>query len=113
MSAGRSLDPLQCPGVVHERVAGHARPDHGQALLLGDRPSGLVVHLSKGLEYSRAFLPLRLLLEFEMNYLQRHIRIVSDEIYHGLSYVEPAHSMLEFESATWVVSRSCTWGRLA
>jgi aspartate/methionine/tyrosine aminotransferase len=28
---------------------------------------------------------------------ERHISIISDEIYHGLSYVEPAHSMLEFE----------------
>lgn len=27
---------------------------------------------------------------------RRGIRIVSDEIYHGLSYGEPAHSMLEF-----------------
>jgi aspartate/methionine/tyrosine aminotransferase len=27
---------------------------------------------------------------------RRNIRIISDEIYHGLSYVEPAHSMLEF-----------------
>lgn len=35
---------------------------------------------------------------------ERRIRIVSDEIYHGLSYVEPAHSMLEFEPATWIVN---------
>ena len=27
---------------------------------------------------------------------RRNIRIISDEIYHGLSYVEPARSMLEF-----------------
>jgi aspartate/methionine/tyrosine aminotransferase len=35
---------------------------------------------------------------------ERGIRIVSDEIYHGLSYVEPAHSMLEFEPDTLVVN---------
>ena len=35
---------------------------------------------------------------------QRGIRIVSDEIYHGLSYVGPARSMLEFEPDTLVVN---------
>jgi len=35
---------------------------------------------------------------------ERGIRILSDEIYHGLSYVEPAHSMLEFEPSTLVVN---------
>ena len=35
---------------------------------------------------------------------ERGIRIISDEIYHGLSYVEPAHSMLEFEPDTLVVN---------
>jgi aspartate/methionine/tyrosine aminotransferase len=35
---------------------------------------------------------------------ERGIRIISDEIYHGLSYVEPAHSMLEFEPSALVVS---------
>ena len=35
---------------------------------------------------------------------ERGIRIVSDEIYHGLSYVGPAHSMLEFEPDTLVVN---------
>ena len=34
----------------------------------------------------------------------RGIRIVSDEIYHGLSYVGPAHSMLEFEPTALVVN---------
>jgi aspartate/methionine/tyrosine aminotransferase len=34
----------------------------------------------------------------------RNISIISDEIYHGLSYVEPAHSILEFESAALVVN---------
>lgn len=35
---------------------------------------------------------------------RRGISIVSDEIYHGLSYGEPAHSMLEFASDTVVVN---------
>ncbi|CAN5228726.1 aminotransferase class I/II-fold pyridoxal phosphate-dependent enzyme [soil metagenome] len=35
---------------------------------------------------------------------ERSIRIVSDEIYHGLSYVDPAHSMLEFEPSTLVIN---------
>lgn len=35
---------------------------------------------------------------------ERNIRIVSDEIYHGLSYVEPAHSMLEFAPDALVVN---------
>ncbi|MGH6967025.1 MAG: pyridoxal phosphate-dependent aminotransferase [Phenylobacterium sp.] len=34
----------------------------------------------------------------------RNIRIISDEIYHGLSYIEPARSMLEFEPDALVVS---------
>lgn len=33
----------------------------------------------------------------------RNIKIVSDEIYHGLSYVEPARSMLEFDPEALVV----------
>jgi aspartate/methionine/tyrosine aminotransferase len=35
---------------------------------------------------------------------ERGIRIISDEIYHGLSYVEPARSMLEFEPTALVIS---------
>jgi len=35
---------------------------------------------------------------------ERGIRIISDEIYHGLSYVEPAHSMLEYAPDALVVS---------
>ncbi|HEY0435404.1 MAG TPA: aminotransferase class I/II-fold pyridoxal phosphate-dependent enzyme [Phenylobacterium sp.] len=34
----------------------------------------------------------------------RGIRIVSDEIYHGLTYGEPAHSILEFEPDAIVVN---------
>ncbi len=34
----------------------------------------------------------------------RGIRIVSDEIYHGLSYAEPTHSMLEFAPDAIVVN---------
>ena len=34
----------------------------------------------------------------------RGIRIISDEIYHGLTYAEPAHSMLEFEPRAVVVN---------
>ena len=34
----------------------------------------------------------------------RGIQIVSDEIYHGLSYVEPARSMLEFEPSALVIN---------
>ncbi len=35
---------------------------------------------------------------------RRGIRIVSDEIYHGLSYVGPAHSLLEFAPDALVVN---------
>ncbi len=35
---------------------------------------------------------------------RRGIRVVSDEIYHGLSYGEPAHSMLQYEPRALVVS---------
>ena len=35
---------------------------------------------------------------------ERNIRIVSDEIYHGLSYVEPAASMLRFEPRALIVN---------
>jgi aspartate/methionine/tyrosine aminotransferase len=34
----------------------------------------------------------------------RGIAIVSDEIYHGLTYVEPARSILEFDSGALVIS---------
>lgn len=34
----------------------------------------------------------------------RGVKIISDEIYHGLSYVEPARSMLEFEPEAIVVN---------
>jgi aspartate/methionine/tyrosine aminotransferase len=34
----------------------------------------------------------------------RKIQIVSDEIYHGLSYVGPAHSMLEFDPSAIVIN---------
>ena len=34
----------------------------------------------------------------------RNIRIVSDEIYHGLSYVGPAVSMLRFEPNALIVN---------
>jgi aspartate/methionine/tyrosine aminotransferase len=34
----------------------------------------------------------------------RSIRILSDEIYHGLSYVGPARSMLEFEPSALVIN---------
>ena len=33
----------------------------------------------------------------------RHIAVISDEIYHGLSYVEPAQSMLRFDPGAFVV----------
>lgn len=35
---------------------------------------------------------------------QRGVRIVSDEIYHGLSYGEPAHSMLEYAPGAIIVN---------
>jgi aspartate/methionine/tyrosine aminotransferase len=35
---------------------------------------------------------------------ERGIRIISDEIYHGLSYVEPAVSMLRFEPEALIVN---------
>ncbi|MGZ5983830.1 MAG: aminotransferase class I/II-fold pyridoxal phosphate-dependent enzyme [Caulobacteraceae bacterium] len=35
---------------------------------------------------------------------ERDIRIISDEIYHGLSYVEPAVSMLRFEPEALIVN---------
>lgn len=35
---------------------------------------------------------------------ERKIKILSDEIYHGLSYVGPARSMLEFEPSALVVN---------
>jgi aspartate/methionine/tyrosine aminotransferase len=35
--------------------------------------------------------------------LRRRITVISDEIYHGLSYVEPAQSMLAFDPEAFVV----------
>lgn len=36
--------------------------------------------------------------------IDRGIRIISDEIYHGLSYGEPTHSMLEFDPDAFVIN---------
>lgn len=36
--------------------------------------------------------------------MARGIRILSDEIYHGLSYGEPTHSMLEFDSHAFIIN---------
>jgi len=35
---------------------------------------------------------------------ERNILMIADEIYHGLSYVEPARSLLEFEHDAFVIS---------
>ncbi|NHO32502.1 aminotransferase class I/II-fold pyridoxal phosphate-dependent enzyme [Acetobacter fallax] len=35
---------------------------------------------------------------------ERGIRIVSDEIYHGLSYTEPAHSVLEYDDTALIIN---------
>jgi aspartate/methionine/tyrosine aminotransferase len=35
---------------------------------------------------------------------ERRIRLISDEIYHGLSYGEPAHSMLEFDPGAIIIN---------
>jgi aspartate/methionine/tyrosine aminotransferase len=35
---------------------------------------------------------------------ERNISIISDEIYHGISYVGPAHSVLEFDPSAFVVN---------
>jgi len=35
---------------------------------------------------------------------ERSIQIISDEIYHGLSYADPAHSILEFEPGAVVIN---------
>lgn len=35
---------------------------------------------------------------------ERKITIVSDEIYHGISYIGPAHSMIEFEPQALIVN---------
>jgi aspartate/methionine/tyrosine aminotransferase len=35
---------------------------------------------------------------------RRNIRIISDEIYHGLTYDAPAHSMLEFDAGAIVIN---------
>jgi aspartate/methionine/tyrosine aminotransferase len=35
---------------------------------------------------------------------ERGIRIISDEIYHGLSYIEPPRSMIEFEPEALIVN---------
>jgi aspartate/methionine/tyrosine aminotransferase len=35
---------------------------------------------------------------------ERNIQVISDEIYHGLSYVEPARSVLEYSPGAFVIS---------
>lgn len=69
---------------------------------LSETPAGIIV--ASPANPTGTMIPAQGLAAIATAARQRGIRIISDEIYHGLSYVEPAHSMLEFDSEAIVIS---------
>ncbi|BAV64374.1 aminotransferase class I/II-fold pyridoxal phosphate-dependent enzyme [Sphingobium cloacae] len=69
---------------------------------LDPAPDGLI--LASPANPTGTIIPPRELAAIAKVCAERGIRIVSDEIYHGLSYGEPAHSMLEYAPDAVIVN---------
>lgn len=69
---------------------------------LGKAPAGVIV--ASPANPTGTMIPAEGLAAIAQSARAREIRIISDEIYHGLSYVEPAHSMLEFDPEAIVLN---------
>ncbi len=65
-------------------------------------PAGVIV--ASPANPTGTILPAQALSELAEVCRARQVRIISDEIYHGLSYTGPAHSMLEFERSALIVN---------
>lgn len=93
-----NMAPLELP-------CGHAekfRLSAAQIAALDPAPAGLIV--ASPANPTGAIIPGEELAAIADVCRRRGIRIVSDEIYHGLSYGEPARSMLEFEPRALVIN---------
>ena len=65
-------------------------------------PQGLII--ASPANPTGTIMPARELREIASICRKRGIAIISDEIYHGLSYTQPTHSMLEFEPGAFVIN---------
>jgi aspartate/methionine/tyrosine aminotransferase len=88
-----------------ELSCGHAerfRLSAAQIAAIDPAPAGLIV--ASPANPTGAIIPGDELAAIARVCRERGIRIVSDEIYHGLSYGDPARSMLEFEPEALVIN---------
>lgn len=88
-----------------ELACGHAerfRLSAAQIAKIDPAPAGLIV--ASPANPTGAIIPGEELAAIARVCRERGIRIVSDEIYHGLSYEAPARSMLEFEPGALVIN---------
>ncbi|HEY9219882.1 MAG TPA: aminotransferase class I/II-fold pyridoxal phosphate-dependent enzyme [Phenylobacterium sp.] len=93
-----SMVPVEIP-------CGHAesfRLSAEQLAALDPAPAGVIV--ASPANPTGAIIPPEGLAAIAGHCRERGVKIVSDEIYHGLSYGEPAHSMLEFEPQALVIN---------
>jgi aspartate/methionine/tyrosine aminotransferase len=93
-----NMVPLELPCGHAERF----RLSAAQIAALDPAPAGLIV--ASPANPTGAIIPGEELAAIARVCRERGIRIVSDEIYHGLSYAEPARSMLEFEPQALVIN---------
>lgn len=69
---------------------------------LTDAPAGLIV--ASPANPTGSMLDAAALADLAAAARRRGVRIIADEIYHGLEYGEPAHSMLEFDPQAIVIN---------
>lgn len=93
-----AMSPVEIPCGADTRFQLEA----GQVRVLDPAPSGLII-ASPANPTGTIIAPSGLAALAEVA-RTRSIRIISDEIYHGLSYGDPAASMLEFEPDAFVVN---------
>lgn len=93
-----NMVPLELPCGHAERF----RLSAAQIAALDPAPAGLIV--ASPANPTGAIIPGEELAAIARICRRRGIRIVSDEIYHGLSYGQPARSMLEFEPRALVIN---------
>lgn len=74
----------------------------GQIALINPAPQGLI--LASPANPTGTIIPADELARIARICRDRGIRIISDEVYHGLSYLRPTRSMAEFDPETFVVN---------
>jgi aspartate/methionine/tyrosine aminotransferase len=83
--------PEQRFQLTAEALAGIDPPPRGVIIASPANPTGTIIDIAELDAIARVC-------------RERNIRIISDEIYHGLSYVGPARSMLELEPRALIVN---------